>query len=538
MPQRYKLRLGDGSVVSANADELGSFAGESGGMAQAVGTSRWRPLEEVIAEEEAAARLARALVPPKPRHATTPTPPPPAAPPLELPEFDLGAEAEAPAPQPRLQVLADEPVSTRYSEPAPEEPADDLPVIPMKPVDDEPAFQSAWAGGQDYEEEEDEAPRTDRLDGPLLSLLAGVGGFLSRCLDRLSPFADRLSSREPATGPRHKYGPLVEASRRGAAKHTAPEVLALAEDPGTGDALDREEDEDDQPSLYARVSAWASGLVARARRPPSAEPVPAAKGLPAVPAAAPPAPPPPAPTRKPVAAPTPLSELPALRFVESHEPRERADVYQGHAPSRGLDLYPLWLLTKRVVIVAALVAGGYYAVVERDTWFPIAANLGQTVFSELDRRVLSRERAAEQRRALEAASERLPQLDPETIRLVFSRSPIGWMEAPEVFQIASEAADRGLAALGPSDAEELRGLRRELLETLSRTERARVREYDQTRARRVIFPFENPHVMELVARGARALPPARLERLRALSHQAVAAGLAAPDPPVASAAAR
>ena len=81
----------------------------------------------------------------------------------------------------------------------------------------------------------------------------------------------------------------------------------------------------------------------------------------------------------------------------------------------------------------------------------------------------------------------------------------------------------------PAEAEELRALERELLGTLSRTEAERVREYDRTRARRAIFPFENPHVMDLVARGARALPPERLERLQALTHKAVAAGLDRPE---------
>ena len=45
----------------------------------------------------------------------------------------------------------------------------------------------------------------------------------------------------------------------------------------------------------------------------------------------------------------------------------------------------------------------------------------------------------------------------------------------------------------------------------------------------MIFPFENPHVMELVARGARALPPERLERLQALTHKAVSAGIESPE---------
>ena len=72
MPQRYKLRLGDGTVVSVDQDGLRTWAGDGRAMAQAVGTQAWRPLQDVLAEEEAAARLARALVLPKPRQEATP----------------------------------------------------------------------------------------------------------------------------------------------------------------------------------------------------------------------------------------------------------------------------------------------------------------------------------------------------------------------------------------------------------------------------------------------------------------------------------
>ncbi|HKZ32820.1 MAG TPA: hypothetical protein VJ648_10745, partial [Vicinamibacteria bacterium] len=248
---------------------------------------------------------------------------------------------------------------------------------------------------------------------------------------------------------------------------------------------------------------------------------------------------PPAPAaRQPVAAPTPLSELPPLRFVESREPRDRDDVYTGVEPSRSWNLQPIWDWTKRLVTTGALVAVLVYAVLERDTWLPRTAELGQTVFTQIDRQVLSRERRQQQERALADAAARLPELAPETISLVFSRSPTGIVEAGEAFQIAREALDRGLGTLTQAEAEELRALARELLTMLSRTEAERVREYDRTRARRVIFPFENPHIMELVARGARALPPERLERLQALSHKAVAAGLDLPEATAAPSAVR
>ena len=51
-----------------------------------------------------------------------------------------------PSSRPSLQVLADDPTSWRTTKPAPADVAtDDMPVIPMKPLDDEPEFRSAFA---------------------------------------------------------------------------------------------------------------------------------------------------------------------------------------------------------------------------------------------------------------------------------------------------------------------------------------------------------------------------------------------------------
>ena len=544
MPQRYKLRLGDGTVVSVDSDGLRTWAGDGRAMAQAVGTQAWRPLLDVLAEEEAAARLARALVPPKPRHEATAPPPPPApvAPPLELPEFDLGAEPPvsqpAPMSRPRLQVLADDPASSRAADSPAEEATDDMPVIPMKPLDDEPVFKSAWSQSQEEAEDEyveEDERRPDRLDGPLLTVLETAGGFLSRVLNRLTPLANRLTARRADdSGPVAVSGAVDLPRKRPTPAAAATTLLTLADDPAPArDAVeDAGEEEDDRPTLLARVSEWMRGLGARLRRPAPEEP-PEPEDEPAV-AWTPPAPA----ARQPVAAPTPLSELPPLRFVESREPRDREDVYTGDEPSRSWNLQPIWDWTKRLVTTGALVAVLVYAVLERDTWLPRTAELGQTVFTQIDRQVLSRERRQQQERALADAAARLPELAPETISLVFSRSPTGIVEAGEAFQIAREALDRGLGTLMQAEAEELRALARELLTMLSRTEAERVREYDRTRARRVIFPFENPHIMELVARGARALPPERLERLQALSHKAVAAGLDLPEATAAPSAVR
>ena len=101
MAQRYKVRLGDGTVLSVDSDGLRTWAGDARATAQAIGSWRWQPLQEVLAEEEAAARLSRALVPPQPREEVAP------------PEFDLGDLLAEPAPasKPTLQALADDPMS-------------------------------------------------------------------------------------------------------------------------------------------------------------------------------------------------------------------------------------------------------------------------------------------------------------------------------------------------------------------------------------------------------------------------------------------
>jgi hypothetical protein len=219
-----------------------------------------------------------------------------------------------------------------------------------------------------------------------------------------------------------------------------------------------------------------------------------------------------------------------LRFADQETPEEE-DLYEGEEAD-GL-FATLWLWTKRILLLGGLVTAGVLAALNWETWFPRAAEVGQTTFTEIDRQVRAGQRAREQEQALSDAAERLPQLAPATIRLVLAASDSGVLEPPEVFQLANEAADRGQNALTPAEATELRTLQRELLDHLRPPERARVAEYDRARANRVVFPFENPHPLELVARGARAMPAQSRERLQELLGKAVAAGLApTAGPPV------
>jgi hypothetical protein len=263
------------------------------------------------------------------------------------------------------------------------------------------------------------------------------------------------------------------------------------------------------------MAGWVVRLAGRGRPEPPVPPNEPAPKRPQIP-----------PPRSPLAAPIPTSDLPVLRFADRHEPPEVEDVYE---PVRAKGpLSSLWIWTVRIVLAGGLAAGGVIAALEWERWFPRAAELGQTVFTEIDRQARSGQRAEEQRQSLLEATERLPHLTPGTIRLVLSTSDSGVLDPPEVFQLASEAADRGLPALPPAEAAELRALQLELLGNLRPPERARVAEYDRARSRRVVFPFENPHALELVARGARAMPPRSRERLQTLLGQAVVAGLGAP----------
>jgi hypothetical protein len=538
MAQHYKLRLGDGTVLSVDLDGLKTWAADSRATVQAVGSWRWQPLREILAEQEAAAKLARALIPPTPRQGATPPPPvaPPSPqvtePPLSEPPFGglgfgepaFSEPAVAAAPRPSLQALADDPVPSRFGDPPAEAAPGDMPIIRMKPLDDEPVYPAAWATTRREDDGEDEfaaeGPRHDRLEGPLLTVLEKVGGFLSRCLRPLTPLAARLTSeRTELPGPRGGGGGAASVPRRSAPGDSAPRILTLADETAARRGVaDEPRDAADKPGLYARVSEWMSGVGARLRRTDREEP-PAPKREPARPSASPLAP-----ERQPLKAPPPLSQLPALRFVESRESPETADVYEGGEPSAAAYYLQLvWLWTKRLLITGALVAALGYAALERDTWFPKAAELGQRLFAQVDQWLSGRDQ--QQRRALADAAGRLPGLAPETITLIFSRSPTGVADPGDVFQLAREAADRGLAALTPAEAEELQALERELLAKLSRREAEAVREYDRTRARRVIFPFENPPVMNLVALGVRGLPAERRERLQALTKRAVDAGI-------------
>jgi hypothetical protein len=488
---------------------------------------------------ESAARLARALVPPAPRRA--PTPSPPAAPPPSPPdELSIGAP-------PLVQTLADE-TATAEAPSTPwrdsREAADEAPIR-LKPLDAEPPRHAVpWARRDDgEEEEEDQDWRHDRLEGPLLQVISALGNFLSRCLGPLTSLVRGFPST--STGEPAPPRPLPRSAAQKPPMSVAPppQVRVLAEDPGLPTSESRsgldalpviplkpleDEERPQEPAwrrLTSRLAGWASSLRRRLGRlagegPPTVVPPgePAPK-RPLAPVA-----------RVPVEAPPPVAELPVLRLAETPEARAEEDVYEDEGGTESV-LPVVWLWTKRLVLAGGLATAGVLVALNWSTWFPRAAEVGETVFTEIDRQAHSGERAREREQALGDATERLPHLAPETIRLVLSTSSSDVLDPPEVFQLAREAADRGRSTLAPAEAAELRALERELLAQLRPPERARLAEYDRARSRRLVFPFENPYALELVARGARAMPEASRERLQELLGKAVAAGL---GPPAAS----
>ena len=479
MLERYKLRLGDGTVLMVDHDGLSTWLMDDKAMVQGARNSLWQPLKDFLAEErllasyaarkKAAARDDLPAPLPTPRERalmSQPEPPaktPPPRQPAEAPVAVSPASPPVPAPPsfdapPDLLVLADDPGS-RAAEPAREPSAanDEIAIIPLKPLDDEPppppALPPELRPAPIWERRPlTEAPRDPRLAG----LLRGLGSFSEALLAWWSDGLARVVSR------------LARGSSRAA-------------------------------SPRAHASPWAG---------PSPEPRPAAHEDPRAEA--------------PLMPPPSLEELPVLRLAEIDETRDTGDVYEGDSAAGAA-----WLWARRVVLVAALAAGVVFAATTWRDWLPRALELGPMLFTQLDSRTGARDPQALEQRALEQATEQLPQLAPETIRRVLSGSVTGALEPAEVFRLAGNAEALGMASLPASEAQELAALRGKLLDSLTPAERERVREHDAARARRPLYTFEDRAVVGLLARGARALAPDDLARLRSLSARAVAAGLSA-----------
>jgi hypothetical protein len=482
---RYKLRLGDGTVLLVDLGGLSAWLADGKAMVQAEGSSQWRPLREFLREErEAARRQSRQklrageplpLVYPKPREGDERSGPP-AEPPNEPVEPPFAGRP------PAVQALADDPGGAEPSPPEPWSPSEGIPVIPFKPFDDEAPVRAA-------------AP--SRPDSPPPRPLGPEPSLQALAEDPGTPASARRSASDDALPP-IRLKPLDDE---------APEPSAS--EPGAA-PVDR---------LLAAFGTFLSrcleplGRLDRGQPPPPA--IPQERDTADLPGLRP---------REPRKAPPSVTDLPTLRFADADEPAEAADVYEGEDGESPFAV--VWPWAQRLVLTIALVAGGAFVALTRDTWFPEAARLGQRLFAEIDRRARTPDPAEAQGRALQAAVAQLPHLAPESIRLVLAGSPGGVLEPSEVFSLAAEAEERGLPALSPGEADELKALQRELVGALRPAERSRVREYERARSHRATFPFEDRRVLDLVARGARALSSTGLARLQELSGKAIARGLA------------
>jgi hypothetical protein len=503
------------------------------------------PFDEALGVEPlAAGPAAPCRVPPS----RPPLRPDESAPPIPLVPLDatpltppVRLAAETAAPRPSQQRAADDSFASDEGGgmPAAGTYGQDLPVIPLKPIAGEDrGFVSAWsesdaahgvARGEQFEDRLDEDPVESLLpaDAAFLRAAAVLGGFLSRVLDSLARFerrqrARRASARSAAAASRPADVPRAAVERRTFGQLLAAALPKPSRQP-KAEAAPRVEEAPatDEPRTLGELLASA---IPRPSRKPTVEPAPRAVEERA-PASEPPSPkPPPA-----------ISELPVLRLAEIHEEEDAGDLYEGDEPGAGPGvLRLLWLWTRRLVALAVLVLGGTWAALTWKSWFPKAGEVGQKALTTLDEQVRSKEIESERAQALQAGVEQLPELAPETIRLLLASAARGELGVPELFQLAADAAGNGAASLTQDEARELTTLRDELLAGLHPTEREHVRDYERERAVGAAFPVEERAVIELVARGARLLPPERLARLQTLLGKAIAAGLKSPSPPAPS----
>jgi hypothetical protein len=241
----------------------------------------------------------------------------------------------------------------------------------------------------------------------------------------------------------------------------------------------------------------------------------------------------------------PPPEPESLRLAPiQDEPEPDEDLYDGDVIDGPLRVAWLWL--KRGVLILVLLMGVGSAAAWWPVWLPWVTENGVRLFTAIDKQVhperaaprasAAEERERQLRAAREAATEQLPHLDPASVERVMAGSFVGALEPAEVFSRSHEAFQRGLPSLSAEEAQEARELRAALQATLPAVDRERLREYDRTRATRSTLPSEDREALGLTARGARSLPPPKLQRLQALSAKAIAAGLtfAAAGPAAAS----
>ena len=572
MPADYKLRLGDGTILGVDAAGLRTWLLDDQAMVQPAGSRRWRPLREVVAQvqADAAAEARRAAAARPPALAPTPPAPTPTPPPL-IPPPPAPAAAPvaaappavptppAPAPPPAT------PVATRVSpppaaandalvleeEPFYMAPAAEAPVVapsvvrppaeapvpapavapPVTPPAPKPRKKAPRATAVTPPARPPSPPtRAPLRTAPVPTPKPAASVPASPPLDLaevartalVTPIAETTSAPEPTPSPVRTqvrtplpgedlpvipFRPLDDDARRErAAAKTHDDEAELEELP----LVEPEEDPLIKATrrgqeLVALAVAWFQRVRADVR----------ARKLAATGASSPASTPAP---RKAVDAPPSPNELPVLRFADEKEQAA------GVRPSK---------LGKKGKLLIAGLGLGILVVATGWAWIPALIDLGRRLVTPVEKKAAVPLPAASPLRPpptlppdVQAAVDQLPHLTPETIQILMKKSAYRPRDPAEVFSRAETAAVRGMSSLPEGEAQELSALRLAVARSLRPAERQRVRGYERIQTgRELLSVSEDVKVLALFARGVRALPPEKRERLQTLLGKAIVAEL-------------
>jgi hypothetical protein len=527
MARQYKLRLGDGTLLAVDLIGLRAWLHDTDARVQRAGSRRWRTLKEMI-EAETAAAAAKERAP-------RPEPPPPPPSRAEEPVAVAPPTATAAAPS--------------WAPEEPVKPAANVPMLPPEALDEPAAAPLAAAAV----EQEIEIPAEQEIAIPIDQEvvipppaktpipppakpvappprvdLAAVARLAAQTVPVKPPaptppvpLAEEIEvvplaaidlgdvARDAVGAPYGEFTP-PRATRPPRPDDVLPIIPLKPLDDEDEEAALEELDlvEEPEPSTGPRIHL--PTLPPLPHLPPIA---PIAKSLLDTATAwvnriAPPHPPQP----EPVQPPPPLSERPSLRLAPLEEDRARPRA-----------------LPKRKVLIGAAVTAGVLAVGAAGVWLsslglftrkappPAPAAATTPPPPEATAPPVPPE--------LRAAVEQLPHLSLATIQRVASMVEPGPPDPPDVFRRAQLASVRGMSALSPEEAQELRSLRGSVLGALRSVDRERVLAYERVTVGRDLMAGEDARVLRLYARGVRTLSAPRRERLQELLGKAIAAAL-------------
>jgi hypothetical protein len=529
MPADYKLRLGDGTILAVDEAGLRTWLIDGKAMVQPAGSRRWMPLREVLAQVQAqAAAEARRLESSRPAPQPEPAPAPPPAP------EPVAAPAPAPPPplvQPPAATPAPKPPPPAPPEPpapAPPEPAPFfVPAAPTPPAaaaTPAPPVAAAPPSAKAAPRPTPPAPQPTAAapaapapraapskpaasapkDGAPLDLAeVARTAFVAPIAETTSkPTAERLTAPPRDDLPVIPFKPLDAEALRERAKatmHVEDDQEALEELP----LVDPDEDPLTRATrkgqdLLATAAARVRQLVA------SRPPLPPAAGSPTSPEAG-----------KPGATVLPLSEIPVVPFAD-----EKVRIRPPKVGTKG-----------KLVIVGAVAA--ILVIATAWAWVPSLIQAVRRMAAGDPKKAAVPSPPASPTPPpptlppeVQAAVDQLPHLSPETIQVVMKKSAYRPRDPAEVFSRAETAAVRGMSSLPDDEAKELSALRLAVARSLRPMDRQRVRGYERIRTGRELLSVnEDVRVLALFARGVRALPPEKRERLQTLLGKAIVAEL-------------